>query len=486
MRTRTSRKPEGGAVRRRRPARSIRRVKAWVRHGLIPVRLRALGRRLKNGARRALRPVRNRRIYRLARGAWRGARGGWKAAGQVDYRIASLRPDGKARGRVLIAYIAEGFFQDEISKAHTQDWEAVAMARAWADLGYHVDVVDNNNVAFDPGPGYDFFIAARMALEPIGRRLNPDCVRILHIDTAHWLYSNTASHGRSLALQHRRGLTVRRMLDIERNHAIEFADCATMVGNEFTASTYSYAKKRIYRVPISTSRLFDWAEDKDFDACRKRFVWFGSRGAVHKGLDLVLEAFALMPDFHLTVVGPVRERCFEEAYRRELYESPNIRFVGWVDLSGPDFADIARDSVGLVFPSCSEGGGGSAVACMHAGLIPIVTRQTSVDIDPSYGLELESASVVEVCSAVRELAGRAADDLERMARAAWTHARVHHTREAFEVRYREVAEKILRRHPPGAASTGPRMDRGWRGSARPTRWRVGTKPPVAPGPRTDT
>jgi hypothetical protein len=47
---------------------------------------------------------------------------------------------------------------------------------------------------------------------------------------------------------------------------------------------------------------------------------------VHKGLDLVLEAFADMPEYHLTVCGPIqKEQDFERAYYRELYQVPNIR-----------------------------------------------------------------------------------------------------------------------------------------------------------------
>ena len=37
---------------------------------------------------------------------------------------------------------------------------------------------------------------------------------------------------------------------------------------------------------------------------------------VHKGLDLVLEAFAGMPEYHLTVCGPVaKEKDFEREKR---------------------------------------------------------------------------------------------------------------------------------------------------------------------------
>ena len=390
---------------------------------------------------RVLDSVRNRRGYALLREAWREGRRALRRAKQVDRRIARLDAVGPARGRVLIAYVVEGFFTDPIPISHTHYWEAVTITRIWSELGFDVDAIHNGNLDFRPEREYDFFISARKAMEPIGRRLNRDCVKVVHLDTCHWLFSNTATHRRTLDLQRRRGVTLRELLEIEPNDAIEFADHATMLGNDFTEATYAYAGKPIHRVPISTPRLFDWPEGKDFDACRTRFVWFGSRGAVHKGLDLVLEAFAGMPDFHLTVIGPIAEADFEAAYRRELYETNNIRSVGWIDLDDPTFRELTRDALALVFPSCAEAGSGSVTVSVHAGLIPVISRECGAEVGGS-GILLEDSSIEEIRSAVRDLSSRPTQELERMARMAWSHARANHTREAFEQEYRRIAEEI--------------------------------------------
>jgi glycosyltransferase involved in cell wall biosynthesis len=394
------------------------------------------------GLRRVLRPFRNHRAYRIAQGAWRGVLQARKADARTDHRIASLEPAGVERGRVLIAYQVDGFFGDEISLAHTQDWESVAMAETWAELGFRVDVVWNGNLGFMPTKKYDYFVAARMALEPIGARLNPDCIKILHADTAHWLYSNAATHRRALEFQRRKGVTPRKLLLIDQNRAVEEADFVTMLGNAFTESTYAYAGKKIRSVPISTLREFDRPRGKDFQACRTRFVWFGSRGSVHKGLDRVLEAFARSPELHLTVMGPINDPDFLDAYRKDLFDSPNVETLGWVDLSGPDFPRVAGRTVALVFPSCAEGQSGSVVQCLHAGLIPIVSRESGVDV-PGFGITLETSSVGEIQDAVRRIASRPPEELEAMAHAAWEYARKNHTREVFRARYREAVAGIL-------------------------------------------
>ena len=56
----------------------------------------------------------------------------------------------------------------------------------------------------------------------------------------------------------------------------------------------------------------------------KKFVFFGSLGAVHKGLDLLLEVFSRMTtDCKLYVCsGYEKEEDFCKLYHKELYETP--------------------------------------------------------------------------------------------------------------------------------------------------------------------
>jgi len=195
-------------------------------------------------------------------------------------------------------------------------------------------------------------------------------------------------------------------------------------------------------VPIIPCGPFDWPENKDFEACRKRFLWFGSGGMVRKGLDVVLEAFAAMPDLHLTICGPVgEEKDFEAAYAKELYQTPNIASVGWVDIEGPQFRDICRNSVALVYPSCAEGQCGGVVTCMHAGLIPILSYESGVDVD-DFGRILPSCSVSDIQNTVREIADLPATRLAQMARASWEYARTNHTYDKFAQEYRRVIEHV--------------------------------------------
>ncbi len=359
---------------------------------------------------------------------------------------ATIGPTGKPRGRVLLSYVTAPFLVDDdskISNEHTHHWESHRIAHTFRERGFVVDVIHYEDDTFVPAEKYDVLVSARTNLERLARHLPDNCLKVAHLDTAHFLTHNRAAWDRLHSLGERSGLALRSPRMLEENWAIEAADMGCVLGNQFTIDSYAYAGKPIYRIPLSTTLTYEWNEDKDFDACRRNFVWFGSGGLVHKGLDRVLEAFRELPECHLTVCGPLdREQRFTRAFEDDLYQRSNITAKGWVDVAGVEFADLMRDSLATIYPSCSEGGGGSVLTCMHAGLIPIATRESSVDIG-EFGLVLPTGSVEEIRNAVGQLSALSADELKDKARQAWQFARGRHTREVFAAHYDRFVDEIV-------------------------------------------
>ncbi len=363
-----------------------------------------------------------------------------------DTKAVTLTPKSASKGNVLLSYIIDPFLLkpgESASNRHTHHWESLQIAQTFLDSGYTVDVISYRNILFTPKKTYCFFIAARTNFERIARLLNDDCKKIVHLDTSHWITSNQAGYSRLLDLQKRKNITLSAKRMIEYNRAIEVADFATVLGNEFTINSYRYAGKPIHRIRISAPDTYPWLENKDFDACRRHYVWLGSAGFVHKGLDLVLEAFADMPDHNLTVCGPTDiEIDFCEAYHKELYETQNIKTIGWIDVESQEFIAILQGAIGTVFPSCAEGGGGSAITCIHGGLIPILSEQASVDV-ADFGVVLRDNTVEEIKEAVRKVSRLPTDQLKTRAHDAWTYMRDNHTREIFAKDYRRYVDEVL-------------------------------------------
>lgn len=360
----------------------------------------------------------------------------------------SIKPENCNKGNVLLSYRVEPFLLkpgESISNSHTNYWESLQIARTFLDMGFSVDIIDFRNKTFIPQKDYSFFIAARTNFVRIAKLLNKDCVKIVHLDTSHWLFNNHASYKRALDLLKRKGVTITYTSQriVESNLAIEYADYATILGNQFTISTYQYANKPIFRIPISTCLVYPYPEDKDYIACRKNFLWFGSGGLVHKGLDLVLDAFAEMPDYHLYVCGPIKEESdFEKAFYKELYQTPNIHTIGWIDISSQEFIEITNKCLALIYPSCAEGQCGSVVTCMHASLIPIISYETGVDVN-DFGVILNDCSIDTIKNTIKMISSQPVEKLRQMSYKAWEFARANHTRERFAEEYKKVILSIM-------------------------------------------
>ena len=420
---------------------------------LIPPRLAVLVRRLQPAFLRGVVERRRAKILRRIRG--------------VDRRVLDLRPQIPPRGAVLFSHVLDPLLEPLDPwrpVVHSLHWEVRRMAETLVELGYAVDAVSWTNRRFVPRRGYDLVLDVRTNLERWAPSLGPGTIKVLHCDTAHHAFHNGAQLERLRRLEARRGLALPPHRLLPPNRAIETADAATVLGNGFTIETWAAAAPStpIVRVPVSCPWTYDWPDGKDFPAASRRWIWIGSDGFVHKGLDLVLEAFAGLRGFELYVCGPMwREPAFERAFYRELHRTPGIHTLGWVDPASLEFQSIARSSIGVVFPSCSEGGGVSALVGLHAALLPLVTRESSVDLAPGLGPYLGDAEPEEIRERVRAIAALPAAELAAQARLAWEDVRARHTRERFAQRWREVAQALVEGRAaalaePVTAATGRR------------------------------
>jgi glycosyltransferase involved in cell wall biosynthesis len=366
----------------------------------------------------------------------------------VQYsKCVSLKTKKNVKGNALLAYILEPFLLgdgESPSQSHTHHTESLLIAEALLNSGYNVDVIDYRNRVFSPVKSYNFFISARTNFVRISDRLNRDCIKIAHLDTAHFLFNNSAAYRRALEHQQRKGLTSTSFRCIEHNLAVEHADYLTVLGNGFTRGTYDYSNKQIFTLPVPAPNVPLSSSNKDFSACRKNFLWLGSGGLVHKGLDLVLDVFSELPDYHLTVCGPLDdpgEAEFRQQYFHELYKLPNIHAVGWVDVSSNQFSDIASDCVALIYPSCSEGQAGSVITSLQAGLIPLISYESGVDVH-EFGVILNECSHSEIKDVIQSISAKQGQQLEEMSRKAYEYVKSFHAKEKYTKDFENIIATI--------------------------------------------
>jgi glycosyltransferase involved in cell wall biosynthesis len=362
-------------------------------------------------------------------------------------KVVSI-PNKEQRGHSLVSYVIEPFLSDgdsSLYNTHTHFGEAELIIEMLLEMGYSVDVVSFRNNTFIPQKKYDLFIGARTNFNRISSHLNSDCIKIAHMDVTHWLFNNTAAHKRALNLQTRRGVTIplyRKML--EESTAIESCDYAVIMGNEHTASTYAFAKKKMFHVVVPSSLEYPWNDKKNFEKARNNYLWLGSHGPINRGVDLLLEAFASMPEYRLTLCGPLSDDpIFEKFYNQELYHTPNILTKGWVDIGSDEFYRITQDNIAIIYPSAADCQAGSVVTCMHAGLIPIVSYETGIVNAEQYGTVLYDCSIAEIKKSVITLSGFDEYELKSRSKKVWERARSFYTRSHYKMQYKKIIKEIL-------------------------------------------
>lgn len=353
-------------------------------------------------------------------------------------RLVRLHPRQTPRGSVLISYVITPFLtrHPERLTGHSNYWEVQEIAAVFLKRGYLVDVVDLRNMSFVPKRKYDFVIGAGDSIARLRPHLPESCVTIFHATESYWRFNNEAEHARLAALQKRRGVTLdpERLAPAHESHTIANEACI-IEGNGHARSTYE-PKTAFVSLPLPSSHTYAFPEHRPYASARRRFVWFGGAGPVHKGLDITLEAFSNMPEHELIVCGKINhDSPFAEAYRKELFHTPNITLQGWVDPGSDEFKELLDSSIGVILDSCAEGCAGSVVLGMHGGLIPIVSRAAGVEIG-TYGIELAGGSIEDLCAAIASLSREVEPALRARSRAAWEFARSRHTRERYAEEYR--------------------------------------------------
>ncbi|MFC1801918.1 glycosyltransferase [Patescibacteria group bacterium] len=367
---------------------------------------------------------------------------------KLFYRISrkiTLKPQDKPCGRVLLSYIFEPFLlkpNQKLSTLHTSYWECKEIANIFLKHGYIVDVIRWNDEKFIPTKKYDFMIDIKNNLERLTPHLNKDCLKIMHIVSSHPKFQNEAEQKRLDNLEKRRGVKLIPKRTDASNENIKYADFISGLGNKTTFKTYSDIKKQIYPIPISTTVIFP-KPNKNIHEIKKNFLWLGGGGTILKGLDLVIEVFADMPEYNLFVCGPVcSEKEFFKFYEKE-FSSPNIKLFGRIDVAGEQFKKIAQESLALIYPSASEGQSGAVITAMHAGIIPIISKNSGVNIE-NFGSILEKCSEAEIKENIIKISSLPNKELKRQVQETWTYANKYHTRKRFSEEYNKFIDILIK------------------------------------------
>lgn len=364
-----------------------------------------------------------------------------------------LTPIGRPiRGHALFAYYSEAILlpaRHPSFAAHTNRWESRCIARLLIGLGYVVDAVELGGPLPSQVETYDVVFCLHDGLARMEGRLSPRARKIMLLTGSSPDYQNRRELERIAALAARRGRTCpprRQIAHAERElDALALADHCLLQGNAFTRSTYAASlHAKTILIPVSGAVEARPPVPRSGPSASRHVLWHFGIGAIHKGLDLAVEAFLRNPGWTLEVVSQAcDEPDFLSIYGEAIRKAGNVRPHGFQFPSSRQFREIAGRCVAFLGTSCSEGTSTACITGLQHGLVPILTRDCGVDLDSGFGATIEDDSIEAVERAVSQVLSLQAEELARQGRLARSRAESVYSRRAFTESVRSAFERIL-------------------------------------------
>lgn len=349
--------------------------------------------------------------------------------------------------RVLISYITAPFIVEE-RFGHSSFAEVKSIAEIFNNFKYQVDIIryDGNFGQINFGNRqYDLVFGLEPNFLKVVSKFKPKN-SIYYATGAYWKFNNDAEEKRITELFKRKKIQLLNRRAASNHQSSDIADAVISIGNDWTKNTYTKHAKKVETIRVSAFSFFPYsqiASNKNWNSAKKKFLWFGSVGAVHKGLDLLLEIFSKHPNLELFICGAVeKEKDFVNLYHKELFETKNIHLIGWVSPDSKEFAEIMTNCAFTILPSCSEGMSGAIATCMHSGLIPLISRQCGIDID-DIGEIFKNNSIETIEKTIIKFSQIDNFEVKELSVRSFVHAKKNYTAEVFRQDFSKALKNIL-------------------------------------------
>jgi hypothetical protein len=218
------------------------------------------------------------------------------------------------------------------------------------------------------------------------------------------------------------------------------SDALIVLGNEWTASTYrEYSDAPIFSLN-ATAYKSNMVLERKFPETKYNLLWFGSSGLVHKGLDLCLEFVERNHNFNLHICGRY-ESDFFEVWSKAI-DGERVNYYGLIDTSSDTFREICQKCAFVISPTCSEGQSTSLLTCMNAGIIPVATAQSGVDLD-EVGFLIDDLTEEAVSRAIFRAVSSPDEELIQMSQLCRKKTLEEHSIDNFKASLKTVLSKLI-------------------------------------------
>lgn len=350
------------------------------------------------------------------------------------------------QAKALVVYVPTIYHTTQSAKriVHTNVLESAQMVRELVRRNFCVDVFDCNKTPQElkdllSGKDYDLIIGLGSAFES-ACDMFPRAKSIVYITENHPEFSLR----NELERIERYRVVYRRPAKLERTNTYFTKDCLSkhdfgiILGDLSSFETEPIKKYSLYPTGFGNPQYSPFIED--LDSAKRSFIWMGTNAPIHKGLDVLFEAFAYKPELVLHVIGMTQKKIHEYG----LYPSKNIKIHGFMNISSPEFMKLASTSFFMILPSCSEAMSTSVLTGMRHGLIPMVLPKVGMDGIPlALKITLVGYQPEELRFNLEEASSAESAWLKRMRESVYEYANKQYSIDRYSQQFGSILDEVI-------------------------------------------
>lgn len=281
--------------------------------------------------------------------------------------------------KCLVSYFTLSFNSDiSNSSIHASNvLELNQIIKTFIDLNYCIDVVFSLDMnAYDKikTKNYDLIFGFGEVFNRMVKD-NPESKKIMYLTEHDPKFSLVKETERIeyYYTRHKKKVKLNRSGKYYQEDNFKYIDDLIVLGETFP---FDEEKFNVHSIKPSGMLNKNYIlKKRNLDSSKNNFLWFGSNGAIHKGLDLLLDIFKKRDDIYLHVCGlNNKDRSILKIPKR-----PNIFDYGRIDVNGDLYLNLVNISSFVLLPSCSEASSTAVLTCMRHSMIPIIMEKTGFD-----------------------------------------------------------------------------------------------------------
>lgn len=354
--------------------------------------------------------------------------------------------------RVLIAY--KSLVGHDIRNIqHAQDHHINQMLHYFITRNYCIDLCDcKDTTAFDriKRIRYDIVLGFGPLYEKVCTELGIPLKVLFVTENNPSVVKNKYNERLEYFKERHPSLTTKKSLvrsGFYNANLFRLSDVSIIMNSQYNAESMIGMTKFSFRINSNAIQRSDFILDEtrvlaEIERNRNNFVWFGSGGAIHKGLDLLLDAFHELPESLLSIYGLYDK----ERYYYDKLKSGNTIDRGRISVSSASFLEnVVYGNTFVIYPSCSEGMNTGVATCMSYGLIPIVTKECGFDYTSGM-IILDDFKIETIVNCIKDLDKMPSIELVQRRKQIYEYSQTAFSLRKFDNDFSCIMDKILEIH----------------------------------------